>query len=258
MTGMAPVLIPIPAVHIDSGACPMPPQPGPGLDTQTGSVLDAVNAWHAQGARWIQLVDGDARAGSGHNRAAVKDVVHHHRGAMHFQLSGGIVDDASLTDALATDATRVVVDVGSAPDRDWVYEALTQHDKRAAAGLDVHGTDLVAADGTAVGNVFDVVLDLEAHGCPRYVVTEAAHKGHWHHHDQHVLAAICESVRHPVIAVGGVTHLSDLHKLEELVGVGLEGVVVDEPFYSGRFTYGEAIAAGEPRFDPYEWAPPRA
>lgn len=254
---MSHVLIPIPAVHITDGTCPLPPAPGPGLHEETGSVLDAVNAWHAQGARWIHLVDGDARSSSGHNRAAVKDVVHHHKGTIHFQLSGGITDETSLGDALATGASRVVIDVGSASDRDWVYGALTRHDVHAAAGLDVHGTDLVAADGTVVGNVFDAVIDLEAHGCPRYVVTEAAHRGHWHHGDTHVLAAICETVRHPVIAFGGVTHLSDLHRLEELASVGLEGVVIDEPLYSGRFTYAEATAAGQPRFDPYQWAPPR-
>lgn len=256
---MSHVLIPIPAVHVTAGSCPMPPAAGPGLRVETGSVLDVVNAWHAQGARWIHLVDGDARTGAGHNRAAVRDVVHHHKGAMHFQLAGGITDETSLAEAVATDASRVVIDVGSAPDREWVYEALDRFRGHAAAGLDVSGTDLVAADCTVVGNVFDVVLELEARDCPRYVVTEATHKGHWHHDDTHVLAAILESVRHPVIAHGGITHLSDLHQLEDgLAKLGLEGAIIDEPLYSGRFTYSEAVAAGEPRFDPYQWAPPHA
>jgi phosphoribosylformimino-5-aminoimidazole carboxamide ribonucleotide (ProFAR) isomerase len=101
------------------------------------------------------------------------------------------------------------------------------------------------------------VLELEEQGCPRYVVTEAARRGHWRHESTHVIAAVCESVRHPVIACGGVTHLSDIHELASLTKLGLEAVVLDEPLYSGRFTFAEAMAAGEPRYDPYQWAPPR-
>lgn len=254
---MSHVLLPIPAVHVTAGGVPLPPAAGPGLDTEQGTLLQAVNAWHAQGARWIHLVDADARAGAPHNRPAVRDVVQHHRGQLHVQLAGGIVDAESLNDALATGAARVVIDVGSAPDWDWIVSALKTHGERTAAGLDAHGTDLVDATGARVGDIFDTVIELEAAGCPRYVVTEAARRGHWRHENTHVLAGVCETVRHPVVAHGGVTHLNDVHELASLSAQGLEAVVIDEPLYSGRFTFAEAMAAGEPRYDPYQWAPPR-
>lgn len=89
------------------------------------------------------------------------------------------------------------------------------------------------------------------------MVIEAAQHGHWHHKDKHIIAAVCETVRHPVVAFGGISRLSDLHALAALSKQGLEGVVVGEPLHSGHFTFPEAITALEGRYDPYEWGPPR-
>ncbi len=42
-----------------------------------------------------------------------------------------------------------------------------------------------------------------------------------------------------------------------MVPLGVEGAIVGRALYDGAFTLAEAIAAMEPRLDPYEWAPPR-
>jgi phosphoribosylformimino-5-aminoimidazole carboxamide ribonucleotide (ProFAR) isomerase len=82
--------------------------------------------------------------------------------------------------------------------------------------------------------------------------------GHWRHKSLHVLAAVCESVKPPVITLSGVTHLEDLHQLVGLSSDGLVGTAVDTGLYSGAFTLSEGKAAIEPRYDPYIWAPPSA
>lgn len=251
---MARTLMPIPAITVTGGSCPLPPAPGPGLTTEQGTVLDAVNGWRKQGAHVICLIDGDAHAASGSNGAIIKDAIHHGHSA-HFVVGGGIHDQPTLEQALATGAAKVIIDVATA-DRQWLYGAFADHGQHVVAGLNVHGNDIADAGGTPVADLWDTVLDLDAHGCPRFLVVEATKRGHWHHNGKHVLAGVCESVRHPVWAQGGIDKLSDLHDLEDLAP-RLEAAIIDEPLYSGRFTYEEAIAAAQPRFDPYEWAPPR-
>ena len=82
------------------------------------------------------------------------------------------------------------------------------------------------------------------------------------HRSQSVLVLVAEHrewdgrLRWLVSWQGGIDRLSDLHSLADLTKQGLEAVVMDEPLYSGRFTFDEAISATQPRFDPYEWAPP--
>ncbi len=251
---MSRTLLPIPAITVTGGTCQLPPVPGPGMAVQTGTVLDAVNGWRKQGAHVVYLIDGDAHAATGSNGAIIKDAIHHGH-SVHFMVGGGVHDQETLDEALAVGPSRVVIDVATA-DRAWLYQAFAAHGQHVIAGLNVHGTDLVDPAGNVVADLWDTVLDLDDHGCPRFLVEEGTRRGHWHHKDKHVLAGVCESVRHPVMGQGGIDRLSDLHSLADLTKQGLEAVVMDEPLYSGRFTFDEAISATQPRFDPYEWAPP--
>lgn len=252
---MSRTLMPIPAIHVTAGQTPLPPKPGPGLAVEQGSVSDAVNGWRQQGAHVVMLIDGDAHAGEGSNTAIFKDVLHHGH-SVHFVVAGGINSQETLDEALAMGPSRVVVDVATA-DRQWLYQVFAEHGQHVVAGLHVHGTEVIDNNGTAVGELYDIVLDLEDYNCPRYLLVEAARRGHWHHKDKNVLAGVCESVRHPVWTQGGINTLSDLHALGDLAP-RLEAAVIDEPLYSGRFTFDEAITAAQPRYDPYEWAPPHA
>ena len=73
-----------------------------------------------------------------------------------------------------------------------------------------------------------------------------------------LLKEVCEATDRPVIASGGVSRLEDLHRLAEMVSIGVEGAIVGRALYDGAFTLAEAIAAMGPRLDPYEWASPRS
>lgn len=251
---MSRSLLPIPAVTVTGGQCPLPPVEGPGIAVAQGTVAQAVDGWRKQGAHVVMLIDGDAHAGEGSNTAIFKDVLHHGH-SVKFVVAGGIHDQATLDEAMAMGPSRVVVDVATS-DRDWLYGVFKQYGQHVVAGLHTHGTDVIDPSGNAVGELYDIVLDLEDNGCPRYLVVEAARRGHWHHKEKNVLAGVVESVRHPVWGQGGIDRLSDLHSLSDLTP-RLEAVILDEPLTSGRFTFDEAISATQPRFDPYEWAPPQ-
>jgi phosphoribosylformimino-5-aminoimidazole carboxamide ribonucleotide (ProFAR) isomerase len=225
----------LPVVTITGGRARLAPA-GYGTSPGEGTPTDAIASWVGQGAAWIHVEDADAIAGTGHNRGHIV------AGGAHLQYSAGIHDDQGLVDALATGASRVVVDP---VDPDWAAGAVRAHGDRLAVGLDVR------ADG-----VLDLVRALEGAGCRRFVVTDHAEASHWRHGDRHLLAELCDITNVPVMARGGIAHLGDLHALHELVPHGLDGIILDDALYDGAFTYTEAVAAGADRFDMFYWGPP--
>ena len=225
----------LPVVTISGSQTRLPPH-GYGASDATGTPEQAISGWVAQGAAWIHVVDQDAIDGGPAN--------HHHivRIGAHLQYSGDIHDDASLTAALATGASRVVIE---AVDLDWALAAVASRDDRLAVGLDIRRPD-----------VLEVAGHLQRSGCSRFVVTDRAETDHWKHGDRHLLAEFCAHTTRPVMAYGGVSHLGDLHALHELVAHGLDGIIIGDAVYDGAFAYSEAMAAGADRFDLFYWGPP--
>jgi phosphoribosylformimino-5-aminoimidazole carboxamide ribonucleotide (ProFAR) isomerase len=226
----------LPVVTIAGGQARLAPR-GYGASTDLGTPAQAIASWVNQGAPWIQVVDQDALDG--------KAASHHHivSSAAHLQYSGVVRDEPSLFTALATGASRVVID---ATDLEWASGAVREQGERVAVGLDIRQPD-----------VFDVAAHLERAGCRRFVVTDHAEAHHWKHGDRHLLGEFCAGTNRPVMARGGIAHLSDLHALHELVPNGLDGIILDDALYDGAFSYTEAVAAGADRFDMFFWGPPQ-
>ena len=226
----------LPVVTISGGQARLAP-PGYGVSTAVGTPAKAISSWVNQGAAWIHVADQDSIDGKSAN--------HHHivSSGAHLQYSGVVNDDASLTDALATGASRVVID---ATDLQWALSAVASHGDHLAVGLDIRQAD-----------VFEIAAQLGHAGCRRFVVTDQAETHHWKHGDRHLLEEFCSSTNRPVMARGGIGHLNDLHALHELVPLGLDGIILDDALYEGAFTFSEAIAAGADRFDMFFWGPPQ-
>jgi phosphoribosylanthranilate isomerase len=254
----APSLILLPAVDVADGQAVRLVQGKAGSETTYGSPIDAARAWVQQGAEWIHLVDLDAAFGRGDNANLLAHVVRDVRRDVKVELSGGIRDDASLARALATGCERVNLGTAALEDPDWTAKVIAEHGERIAVGLDVKGTMLAARGWTQEGgDLWETLGRLDAAGCARYVVTDVAKDGTMKGPNLHLLKAVCEATDRPVIASGGISRLEDLHKLAEMVPHGIEGAIVGRALYDGAFTLAEAIAAMEPRFDPYEWGPPQ-
>jgi phosphoribosylformimino-5-aminoimidazole carboxamide ribonucleotide (ProFAR) isomerase len=225
----------LPVVTISQGQARLAPR-GYGASTDVGTPAQAISSWVNQGAPWIQVVDQDALDG--------KPASHQHivSSAAHLQYAGVVRDEASLAAALATGASRVVID---SADLDWASGAVRDQGERVAVGLDIRQPD-----------VFELASHLERAGCRRFVVTDHAEAHHWKHGDRHLLGEFCSGTNRPVMARGGIAHLNDLHALHELVPHGLDGIILDDALYDGAFTYTEAVAAGADRFDMFYWGPP--
>jgi 1-(5-phosphoribosyl)-5-[(5-phosphoribosylamino)methylideneamino] imidazole-4-carboxamide isomerase/N-(5'phosphoribosyl)anthranilate isomerase len=248
----------LPAVDVADGQAVRLVQGKAGTEKSYGTPLEAAKSWVEQGAEWIHLVDLDAAFGRGSNAELIAQVVHAVRADVRVELSGGIRDDASLTAALATGCTRVNLGTAALEDPDWTERVIGEYGDRIAVGLDVRGTTLSARGWTQDGgDLWETIGRLDAAGCARYVVTDVAKDGMMHGPNFHLLKDVCHATTRPVIASGGIARLEDLHKLADMMPMGIEGAIVGRALYEGAFTLAEAIASIEPRFDPYEWGPAR-
>jgi 1-(5-phosphoribosyl)-5-[(5-phosphoribosylamino)methylideneamino] imidazole-4-carboxamide isomerase/N-(5'phosphoribosyl)anthranilate isomerase len=251
-------LVLLPAVDVAAGQAVRLVQGKAGSETEYGSPIDAARAWVNQGAEWIHLVDLDAAFGRGSNAALLAHVVADISRHVKVELSGGIRDDVSLAAALATGCTRVNLGTAALENPDWTEQVIRAHGEQVAVGLDVRGHTLAARGWTEEGgDLWETLARLDAAGCARYVVTDVAKDGTMRGPNFELLKEVCAATSRPVIASGGIARLEDLHRLAEMVPLGVEGAIVGRALYDGAFTLTEAIAAVEPRLDPYEWGPPR-
>jgi phosphoribosylformimino-5-aminoimidazole carboxamide ribotide isomerase/phosphoribosylanthranilate isomerase len=232
----------LPAVDIADGHAVRLVQGAAGSETSYGDPVEAALNWQKQGAEWIHLVDLDAAFGRGSNRRLLVEVTR--RLDIAVELSGGIRDNASLTAALRTGATRVNIGTAALEAPDWVREAIAEYGDRIAVGLDVRGSTLAARGWTKEGGeLFDVLARLDADGCARYVVTDVNRDGTLTGPNLELLRSVCAATDRPVVASGGVSSLDDLRAIAGLVDVGVEGAIVGKALYAGAFTLREALDA---------------
>ena len=238
----------LPAVDVANGQAVRLVRAEAGTETTYGAPRDAALAWQCDGAEWIHLVDLDAAFGRGSNAELLAAVV----GELDVQveLSGGIADDASLEQALATGCARANLSTAALADPAWVARVIATHGERVAVGLDVRivdGNHRLAARGTTTdgGDLWDTLARLERDGCPRYVVTDVSKDGTLRGPNVELLREVTKATAAPVIASGGIAKVADLVTLAQAAadGVNIEGAIVGKALYAGRFTLPEALAA---------------
>ncbi|MBM3691539.1 MAG: bifunctional 1-(5-phosphoribosyl)-5-((5-phosphoribosylamino)methylideneamino)imidazole-4-carboxamide isomerase/phosphoribosylanthranilate isomerase PriA, partial [Actinobacteria bacterium] len=119
----------------------------------------------------------------------------------------------------------------------------SQYADQIAVGLDVRGETLAARgwvqDG---GNLWDVLSRLDADGCQRYVVTDVNRDGTLTGPNFDLLRSVCQATSKPVIASGGISELSDIENLRDMVAYGVEGAIVGKALYSKKFSLSQALA----------------
>jgi phosphoribosyl isomerase A len=236
----APRLQLLPAVDVAAGQAVRLVQGAAGSETSYGEPLQAALAWQAAGAEWIHLVDLDAAFGRRSNGALLAGVVR--RLDVQVELSGGIRDDVSLANALATGCSRVNLGTAALEDPEWTRRAIGEYGDKVAVGLDVRGTTLAARGWTEEGgDLWETLARLDDDGCARYVVTDVTKDGTLRGPNIELLREVCRRTDRPVIASGGVSSLADLVALRALVPRGVEGAIVGKALYAGAFTLDQAL-----------------
>jgi 1-(5-phosphoribosyl)-5-[(5-phosphoribosylamino)methylideneamino] imidazole-4-carboxamide isomerase/N-(5'phosphoribosyl)anthranilate isomerase len=231
----------LPAVDVQGGRAVQLVQGVAGSERTFGDPVAAALRWQEAGAEWLHLVDLDAAFGRAENRAVLGEVVG--RLDIDVEMSGGIRDDESLRTALATGCRRVNIGTAALERPDWCARVIAEHGDRVAIGLDVRGRTLAARGWTRDGgDLYEVLARLDEEGCARYVVTDVDKDGMLQGPNLDLLRSVCAATERPVVASGGVTELSDLRALMDLVGDGVEGAIVGTALYEGRFALEDALA----------------
>jgi phosphoribosylanthranilate isomerase len=236
---MKPLIL-LPAVDVADGQAVRLVQGELGTETSYGSPLDAALAWQEQGAEWIHLVDLDAAFGKGSNRELLKEVTA--KLDIKVELSGGIRDDESLNNALATGAARINLGTAALEDPDWTAKVIGQHGDKIAIGLDVRGRNLAARGWTKEGGeLIETLQRLDKDNAARYVVTDVTKDGTLQGPNTALLKEILDYTKKPVIASGGIAQLSDIAELRQLTNIGVEGAIVGKALYAQKFTLKDAL-----------------
>lgn len=231
----------LPAVDVADGKAVRLTQGEAGSETNYGDPVEAALEWVQQGAEWIHLVDLDAAFGRGSNLPILKRVIKQAKG-VNIEVSGGIRDDRSLDEALESGAKRVNLGTAALENPEWTAHAIGQYGEAIAVGLDVRGTTLAARGWTKEGgDLWEVLKRLEDAGAARYVVTDVLKDGTLKGPNLQLLRDVLDHTAKPVVASGGVSDLSDLEALRELVPLGLEGAIIGKALYNGNFTLVEAL-----------------
>jgi phosphoribosyl isomerase A len=231
----------LPAVDVAGGQAVQLVQGVAGSEKRFGDPVQAALSWQRQGAEWLHVVDLDAAFGRGHNRELLAEIV----GTVDVQveMSGGIRDEESLSAAMATGCRRVNIGTAALEQPAWCAAAIGEYGDRVAVGLDVRGRTLAARGWTQDGgDLFEVLARLDGEGCARYVVTDVNKDGMLAGPNLDLLRSVCAATDRPVVASGGITELSDLTALMDLVPQGVEGAIVGTALYEGRFSLEDALA----------------
>jgi phosphoribosylformimino-5-aminoimidazole carboxamide ribotide isomerase/phosphoribosylanthranilate isomerase len=231
----------LPAVDVKDGRAVRLVQGALDQESIYGAPLEVALEFQAAGAEWLHLVDLDAAFGRGSNATLLAEVV----AALDIkvELSGGIRDDQSLKQALATGCTRVNLGTAALEDPEWTARVIKQFGDRIAVGLDVRGTTLAARGWTKEGGeLFETIERLERDGCSRYIVTDVAKDGTLTGPNLELLKSVCAATKAPVVASGGVSSLADIAAIAKLVELGVEGAIVGKALYAGAFNLPEALA----------------
>ena len=236
---MKPLIL-LPAVDVADGQAVRLVQGELGTETSYGSPLDAALAWQEQGAEWIHLVDLDAAFGKGSNRELLKEVTA--KLDVKVELSGGIRDDESLNNALATGAARINLGTAALEDPEWTAKVIAQYGEKIAIGLDVRGRNLAARGWTKEGGeLIETLQRLDRDNAARYVVTDVTKDGTLQGPNTALLREILDYTKKPVIASGGIAQLSDIAELRQLTNIGVEGAIVGKALYAQKFTLKDAL-----------------
>ena len=231
----------LPAVDVSGGLAVRLTQGDTQTEESFGSPMDAAQTWISAGAEWIHLVDLDAAFERGNNQAVIQEVVARCE-EVKIQLSGGIVDQHSLDAALATGATRVNIATPALAKIDWVKQAISEFGDRIAIGLDVRGSTLIGRGSSKeIGELQEILAQLEQAGCARYIVTDVAKDGMLQGPNLELLSQVLARTNSPVVASGGISSLEDISKLCELVSEGLEGAILGKALFAKRFSLEQAL-----------------
>jgi phosphoribosylformimino-5-aminoimidazole carboxamide ribotide isomerase len=199
--------------------------------------VEVAKRFEAEGARRLHVVDLDAARGEGSNRDVVKEICRNV--AIPVQLGGGLRTMATIEQAVADGASRVILGTAAASEPSVVERAVKALDGDVVVALDVREGRVMTHGWLEEGpSLEEAVTGLHAAGAPRFLVTSIARDGTMDGPDVPLYERVIGLTDRPIIASGGIRVADDVWALREL---GLEACVVGKAMYAGTIRMQEVV-----------------
>jgi phosphoribosylformimino-5-aminoimidazole carboxamide ribotide isomerase len=232
-----------PAIDMRGGNCVRLLQGDYDKETIYGdSPFDMAQAFAADGAEWIHMVDLDgAKDGKRINDRFVIEAAQQLK--VKVQIGGGIRSEEDILHYLENGITRVIIGSIAVSNPEFAIEMIKKYGEKIVVGIDAKN-GYVATHGwltTSEVKAVDLSKRFADAGAGTFIFTDIATDGTLSGPN---IAAVCEMAEvtgKTVIASGGVSSLADLSALN---AEGVKGAIVGKALYENRFTLKEALAIG--------------
>jgi phosphoribosylformimino-5-aminoimidazole carboxamide ribotide isomerase len=233
----------LPAIDIRNGRVVRLSQGERSRQTVYGSdPLAVAEQFHAEGARWIHVVDLDRAFGTGDNSSEVRRLASRMATKTRLQLGGGLRSMDAIREALDLGFARAVIGTSAASDPSFVPAAVSIiPTEQLAVGIDARN-GLVAVRGwveTSTTRVDELARRVLEAGIRTLIYTNIDRDGMLNGPD--IAAAVAlRAAGGNVIVSGGVSGSADVR---DACRAGLDGVIVGRALYEGKLTVSEALEA---------------
>jgi phosphoribosylformimino-5-aminoimidazole carboxamide ribotide isomerase len=199
--------------------------------------------WCRQGVKLIHIVDLDgAASGKPKNIEAVKRIAKESEAQIQF--GGGVRSIDTIQTLLDSGVWRVVLGTKAVEDPGFLKKAFKKFSQKIIVSIDAKN-DTIAINGWQENHkkikVLEFVKVLEELGFKQIIYTDIMKDGTLTGPNIKALKALLKETKMKIIASGGVSALSDIHKLKALETQGVTGVIIGKALYEGKFTFAQAL-----------------
>ena len=237
----------IPAVDIKNGKCVRLLQGR--MDQETVFSEDPAAMalkWARAGAKLIHVIDLDgAFAKHPQNMNAIEKLVKAVN--VPVQLGGGIRNIETIRMVIEKGVDRVIIGTQAVQHPEFVNKACDEFPGRIVLGIDARKGQ-VAIEGwsqTTHMHAIELANQFEDSGLIAINFTDIHRDGMLTGPNLEETRLLAEATRIPVVASGGVSNITDIHRLLELGTAGVVGVIVGKALYSGTLDLKEAMMAAQ-------------
>ena len=229
-------MILIPAIDLKQGQCVRLRQ-GRMEDTTVFSddPVAMAGEWVAQGCQRLHIVDLDgAFEGSPVNADVIEEIASAFP-SLPIQIGGGIRTVETVEAYLAAGVDYVIIGTQAVKKPEFVTELCAEFPGNVIVGIDAKN-GMVAVQGWAEDSdqsAENLARRFEDQGVSAIVYTDISRDGMMQGVNLEATRLLAESVRIPVIASGGVSHMQDIKDLNSVKDAGIEAVIIGRALYEG-------------------------
>ena len=242
----------IPAIDLKDGKCVRLKQGDMSQSTTFGEDPAAMaRRWVNAGARRLHLVDlNGAFAGKPVNEAAVKAILAEVGDEIPVQLGGGIRDLDTIERYLDDGLSFIIIGTAAVKSPGFLKDACSAFGGHIIVGLDAKDGK-VATDGWSklTGHeVVDLARKFQDYGVEGVIYTDIGRDGMLSGINIDATVKLAQALTIPVIASGGLSHMSDIDQLCAIEAQGVTGVICGRAIYSGELDFASAQARADALF----------